>query len=471
MTYVNGFAHDVFVSYSTIDNEVLVGDNRGWVDVLLDKLRRELKPRLGGRELNIFMDHDLVSSNLPLTSQLMEAVRSSATLLVVMSPSYLTSRWCDQERRAFLDAVKERGPRGALLVVRARPVEIDDQPVEFRELRGIDFFAPAEGAANHRLLGDPDPGERLFHDRIVSLSGDLAAQLNRMRAVPRAGKRVFVATATDDLDERETELRSYLDQAGIEVLPWPKAQYPTTDLAAYEAAVLGELETCNLFAQMLSPVNGKDLAFAPGRRLPTLQHALARRAGLPVMQWRERERPIDGVRDLEHRALLDQAQACGIEEFKRTVVERTLRSPAASSPTTPPPQVTIFVNADARDHDLAVEVSTALARLDADCYRIPATGSPGEIRVALEKNLRDCDGLVLVYGRTEFHWVQEQLRQARKLNSQRNPPRSSMAVVDGPPSEKPEICVTIQNLAVLDCRDGLDHRELRRFVDQLREMR
>src|SRR5262245_19260585 len=120
MAYVNGFAHDVFVSYSTIDNEVLVGDNRGWVDVVLDKLRWELKPRLGGRDLNIFMDHDLVSSNLPLTSQLMDAVRSSATLLVVMSPSYLTSRWCGQERRVFLDAVKERGERGALLVIRAR---------------------------------------------------------------------------------------------------------------------------------------------------------------------------------------------------------------------------------------------------------------------------------------------------------------------------------------------------------------
>jgi hypothetical protein len=466
MAYVNGFAHDVFVSYSSIDNEVLVGDNRGWVDVLLDRLRRELKPRLGGRDLNIFMDHDLMSSNLPISAQLMDAVRSSATLLVVMSPSYLTSRWCDQERRAFLDAVKERA-RGAILVVRARPVEIDHQPVEFRDLRGIDFFAPVEGAASHRLLGSPDPGERMFNDRIGALSGDLAAQLNRSRAVPRTGKRVFVAAATDDLDEREAELRSYLDQAGIEVLPWPQAQYPTTDLAAYEAAVLRELETCSLFAQVLSPVHGKDLAFAPGRRLPSLQHALAQRAKLPVLQWRERDRPIDGVRDPEHRALLEQAQACGIEEFKRTVVERALRPPEPP-PTAPPAQVTIFVNADARDHDLAVAVRKALFELDADCYWIPETGSPGEIRVALEKNLRDCDGLVLVYGRTEFHWVQDQLRQARKLNSQRNPPLSSMAVVDGPPSEKPEISVTMRNLAVLACRDGLDHDELRRFVDQLR---
>ncbi|HEX3478140.1 MAG TPA: toll/interleukin-1 receptor domain-containing protein, partial [Kofleriaceae bacterium] len=458
----------VFVSFSTIDNEVLVGDDRGWVDVLLDKLRRELKPRLGGRDLNIFMDHELMASNLPLTSQLMDAVRSSATLLVVMSPSYLKSRWCDQERRAFLDAVKERDERGALLVVRARPVEIDDQPVEFRELRGIDFFGPAKGAANHRLLGDPNPSEPLFHDRIVALSGDLAAQLHRSRAVPRTGKRVFVATATDDLDDREVELRRYLDQAGIEVLPWPKAQYPTTALAAYEDAVLRELETCSLFAQVLSPVNGKDLAFAPGHRLPSVQHALARRAGLPVLQWRERDRPIDGVRDPEHRALLDRAQACGIEEFKRTVVERALRPPATPPPTPPPAQVTIFVNADARDHKLAEEVSNALVDLDADCFYIPSTGSPGEIRVALEKNLRDCDGLVLVYGRTEFHWVQEQLRQARKLSSQRNPPLSSMAVVDGPPSEKPEISVRMRNLAVLPCRDGLDHDKLRRFVDQLR---
>ena len=472
MAHVTGFAHDVFVSYSTVDNDVLVADDRGWVDVLLDKLRRELKPRLGGRDLKLFVDHEVMRSSLPITSQLIDAVHSSATLLVVMSPSYLRSPWCDRERRAFLDVVKDRAA-GSLIVVRARPVERDRQPEEFRDLRGIDFFASMEGVAAHRLLGSPDPNERQFIERIVTLSGELAEQLDRAEqpgrapVAPRAGKRVFVAEATDDLEDREAELRSYLDQAGLEVLPSPQSRYPTADLAAYEAAVLRELEGCCLFAQVLSTLHGRDLPFASGHRLPALQHALACRAGKPVLQWRDRAQPIDAVRDVAHRSLLDAAQACGIEEFKRTVVEAALRPPAGP-PQPPPPQVAIFVNADARDHGLAVEISTALANLGVDCYRMPASGSPGDIRVALENNLRGCDGLVLVYGKTEFYWVQEQIRQARKLNATRDTPLSTMAVFEGPPPEKPDIPVTIKNLDVLNCREGINPRELQRFVEQLR---
>jgi hypothetical protein len=472
MSHVTGFAHDVFVSYSTVDNDVLVADGRGWVDMLLDKLRRELKPRLGGRDLKMFVDHEAMRSSLSLTFQLIDAVRSSATLLVVMSPSYLRSPWCDRERRAFLDAVRDRAA-GSMIVVRARPVDRGRQPEEFRDLRGIDFFTAMEGVAAHRLLGTPDPNERPFIERIVTLSGELAEQLdraeqlNRASVVPRAGKRVFVAEATDDLEDRESELRSYLDQAGLEVLPSPQSRYPTTDLAAYEAAVVRELDSCCLFTQVLSVVHGRDLPFAPGHRLPALQHALARRAGKTVLQWRDRTQPIDAVRDLEHKSLLESAQACGIEEFKRTVAEAALRPPA-EPPRPPPPQVAIFINADARDHVLAVEISDALANLGVDCYRMPATGSPSDIRIALENNLRGCDGLVLVYGKTEFYWVQEQLRQARKLNSTRDTPLSTMAVFEGPPPEKPDIPVTIKNLDVLNCRQGINPKELQRFVEQLR---
>jgi hypothetical protein len=468
MAHAAGFTHDIFVSYSTIDNEVQVGDGRGWVDVLVDKLRRELTPRLGGRELRIFIDHAAMRSNLPITPQLIDAVRGSATLLVVMSPSYLHSPWCDSERRVFLDAVGVR-PAGSMVVVRARPVDRDRQPDEFRDLRGIEFFATMDGAAQHRLLGAPDPNELPFIERIISLSGELAEQLARAPAgaVPRTGKRVFVAEATDDLEDREAELRSYLDQAGLDVLPSPQSRYPTTDLASYEEAVLRELASCCLFAQVLSTVPGRDLTFAHGRRLPALQHALARHAGTPVLQWRDRDQPIDGVRDLDHRGLVDAAQACGIDEFKRTVAARALAPPTHPRPPTAP-QVALFVNADARDEGLALEVSDALADLDVDCYRMPTTGSPADIRVALENNLQGCDGLILVYGKTEFYWVQEQLRQARKLNTRRERPLSAIAVFEGPPREKPALSVTIRNLDVVNCRDGLDPARLRRFIEQLR---
>lgn len=124
------------------------------------------------------------------------------------------------------------------------------------------------------------------------------------------------------------------------------------------------------------------------------------------------------------------------------------------------------MNADARDRPLADEISAALTEFGVDCYGMPETGSPEEIRVALEKNACGCNGIVLVYGKTEFYWVQEQLRQVRKMTEGQ---LSTMAVFEGPPSEKPKIPVTIKDLEVLPCREGLDPEKLRGFADRLRK--
>jgi hypothetical protein len=466
----------VFVSYAHIDNDVPVNDvgDGGWVDLLLEKLPLHVARHLGARA-TFARDREFIRSNQPLTDQVRGTVQASAVLLVVMSPSYLKSSWCNLERREFLDIAKDRVSEGSMFVVRASPVDIQAQPEEFRDLRGLDFYRRVPHSADYHLLGQNNPRDPDLQDRIITLGREIAEQLERLQQrtrpgnvapPPAASARVFVASATDDMESRENELRNHLTQAGIEVLPSAHSRYPTTNLAAYEAAVCKELASCALFAQVLGRVPGKKLAFAPDKRLPALQFELARRLDIPALQWRERGE-VGDVPDAAYRELLEHAQACGIEEFKVTVAERAVR-PAPPPPRSKNPEVAVFVSADARDHDLSMEISNALADFGVDCYRMPATGAPAVLRAALENNLRDCDGLVLVYGRTEFYWVQQQLRQARKINSTRTAPLSTLAVFDGPPPNKPEIPVNIKNLVMVDCRKGIDRDVVRKFVTNLR---
>jgi TIR domain len=475
MSYVPGFASDIFVSYATVDNEVMVVDgdeHKGWVNVLVEKLRRELNSRIGGRAVSVFLDHESMRSNRPLTPQLIEAARSSATLLVVMSRSYLASDWCKLERNAFLSVVNDRIATGSMLVVRARPVERDEQPEEFRDLRGIDFFH-ADTGSRHRLLGSPNANELPFVDRICTLTEELALQLERLRAgaehrAPReTGVKVFVAAATDDLEEREKDLHGYLSQAGLTVLPSPQSRYPANALDSYEAAVLHELSDCTVFAQLLSASRGRELEFAPGQRLPSLHLELARRAQLPIMQWRSRDLDLDSVKDPRHRALLDGAQACGIEQFKRDLLAQARKKPTPRRPLST--QVMVFVNANASDRGLARELGNTLSAMGVDCYWPIEDGSPEVIRADLEDNLNSCDGLVLVYGQTRLDWVHQQLRQARKTLSIRERPIKTLAIFEGPPSEKPNLAVAIPQLVTLNCRNGVDPNTLRLFVATLQE--
>lgn len=476
MSYVPSFANDVYVSYSNIDNEFLVVDGdqrRGWVDVLVDKLRMDLRPRLGPK-VSFRMDQDFARSNGPITPQILDAVRGSAFLLVVMSPSYLRSAWCGRAGEAFLSIVRERIATRSMLVIRAHPVSTDAQPEEFRDRQGIDLFVPDPGEGNHRLLGHPSADDPAFIDRIITVNGELEEHLRRLRSLgghgsappPPPGELVFVAPATDDLVDYEEELKAYLKQAGLGVLPSPQSQYPTADRASFEAAVLQELDRCCVFAQLLSATRGRKIEFAPDGRMPALYSDLACRAQKPVLQWRERGLAPETVSDPQHRALLEGARACGIEEFKRAVVERARQKPAPKRQRTP--QVVAFVNADSPDRALASDIGKVLAELGVDCYWPLEEGDPEVIRKDLEESLQICDGLVLVYGKTRQAWVQHQLRQARKALSARERPPSAMAIFKGPPPEKPDIAAAIPELIMLDCRNGVDRDEIRKFVDRLR---
>jgi len=477
MAVIRGYEHDLFVSYAHIDNQPLKAGEAGWVDMLLAKVQAEVCQRLGTRAFDCWMDHEL-EGNLPFSPEILRAVRGSALLLVVLSPAYLKSEWCRRERNEFLAAVKDRVERGSLFLVRARPVDQGEIPPEFGALLGYSFSVLDPDMRAERPLGIPDPLEPKFIKRVFELSQDIKQQVARLNAEPASpapgtrtgapaptGTRcVFVAPSTDDLADREDDLRAYLSQAGISVLP--ATWYPQTDAAAFEAAMMADLRRCNAFAQLLGPSHGRKLPFAPEARLPRLQYELAQRAGIPIVQWRERGLDLAAVEDAAHRMLLDQARACGLEEFKRAVVDeaRKDRTPAAAAPAG---NVVVFVNADSPDRDLARQVGNALGQFGIECYWPLENGPADELRKDLEDNLRTCDGVLLVYGATGATWVRRQLREARKILSQRERPLAALAVFEGPPPEKVDLGVAIPRLVTLNCRSGIDVGALKQFVEAL----
>jgi hypothetical protein len=107
-------------------------------------------------------------------------------------------------------------------------------------LLGQKFFEQSNVDAPARTLGTPlahDPEQRSYFQRLDDLSGELATKLLNMRQaaeipVPSTGTQespeqqptnnspaVFLAEATPDLDDLCDNIRRYLNQANIRVLP------------------------------------------------------------------------------------------------------------------------------------------------------------------------------------------------------------------------------------------------------------
>ena len=207
---------------------------------------------------------------------------------------------------------------------------------------------------------------------LTKLRIELGEELKRLRslrfgqpAVALAGPRIFLAEVTDDQDEQREELDAYAKQAGLTVLP--ETWYPREELGAFQQRMEADLRQSKLFVQLLSHIPGKKPPGWPSR-LPVVQYEQAKKVGLPILQWRSRELDLEKLKAaaLEHYNLVigPEVRACGIEEFKRAVVEEATRIPKPPRPDQrkqDKANVLVFVNSDSSDRQFAEEVCGILA--------------------------------------------------------------------------------------------------------------
>ena len=476
MAFVSHCEHDIFVSYAHVDDELLPGADLGWVTNLVTYIKTRLDQKLGRSDAySLWMDHEL-SGNAPVTPQIINTLRQTATLVVVLSPGYVASDWCRREKCAFLHSVPEWG-NSRVFVVHREPVDDSDRPPEFRDLRGYQFWVRDRMGKPPRILGSPkpDPAEREYYNQVEDLCQELADELKRMRAAGKPStllasapdepsqpqQTVFLAQVTDDLETQRNNIRRFLNQLNVSVLP---AAWYSSEPDTFRQSVERDLAKCGLFVQLLSEVSGKKPPDLP-QGYASLQLELAKAAGKGILQWHRPGLDLCAVEDLDQRILLEAetVRAEGIEEFKSAIQKRlfavTAPAPAQHLSTF------VFVNMETPDRPVAERVCSLLDRHGAG-YSLPArTGDPAENRRDMEQNLLNCDAAIVVYGITTANWVRSQLLEFRKIIAKREKPLQALAVFEAPPEEKDSIDLKLPNMQVWDFRKGFDENVLKGFLN------
>lgn len=486
MAFVHGYSYDVFISYAHVDDQPPVGEEEGWVTTLVGELKKELKRKLGGSGASWWMDESAMAGNIPIPDQILDAVDVSAVLVVFLSAGYLKSEWCHRERNKFLKQVGKR-TRSRLFIVEQDNVERSELPNEFGDLLGYPFWEKQKRGTSTRRLGfpKPTPKEEGYYDLVIQLTADLSMELESLAQLQLAAEKsghdkpvqileqpvaesrrpVFLAEVTDDLDPQRNELKRYLEQAGLHVLPnRVYAREPT----AFRQALEEDLARCDLFVQLLSPMPGKktqDLS----QGYVGLQLECARREKKSILQWRDRTLDTSTIDDSAHAALLkgDTVIAMGIEEFKHEAKKRAFYQPDPSPPKRTD-TIYVFVDMESNDSTLADEVIKVLARCGVG-YALPLdTNDPGAARRDLEENLLLSDGMIVIYGESTHEWVRHRLLKSMSTLKSRQQPLPVTAIYEGPPEPKKYLAMNLPELEILNCRSGLDERELTRFLKHVR---
>ena len=457
--FVPGFVHDVFVSYVHVDNRKFDRDV-GWVETFVESLREALPPKLQRGQPDIWRDLRLSSSE-PLSDGIRAAV-AHATLLVILSESYLTSEWCQRELALFLQAAAGTGgATGRIFLVRVDALDYNRWPEAFHGLLGQRFFEQANNDAPARTLGTPlanDPEKHLYFQRLDDLSRELATKLLEMKQAveisaaspetqpapeaqpPDNSPVVFLAEATPDLDDLRDNIRRYLNQANIRVLP--ETYYDRTP-NAYRTATEADLDHSLVFVQLLGLHAWPKTPDLP-KGYEGLQLDVAEENGISILRWHAPELNVASVRD---QALLARAEVMVMpfEEFKREIVNQVSKRQAEQKLSASAGNgAYVLVNVNSRDEQVA---QTLLQVLDQQGVGYDTADENDNIELMIEQY--DCHGLIVVYGHCEQQAAGADLPPVIEEETA----CTSLCGVPRPPDEKPSLGIRLPNVTDVSYRD------------------
>ena len=189
------FDYDIFMSYSHggkpgVGNAPLKRWSQAFIDHLTLDITDTRSMEFGA--LRIFNDREL-DRTTALTEQLKRIVERSALLLIVMSPRYLGSAWCTDEREWFAGQFGDRrkGP-GRVFVVRSVSTLHEQWPDFLKDSRGhadLGFQFHADTAQEGETpYGWPDLMDKstAFYEALAPLRTTIIARLIELKAAQAA---------------------------------------------------------------------------------------------------------------------------------------------------------------------------------------------------------------------------------------------------------------------------------------------
>jgi hypothetical protein len=196
MAYVGEpFGSDIFISYSHGSDRAGKGYLKEWSAAFAKELEEELcVDRKFRDQLKVFLDQDHrpesgIDPMAPLTKQLQGQIGAAAFLLILMSPDYLASKWCADEREWWSAHQVELGlpTEERIAVVKIWPTD-DPWPATLSDSRGFPLvgfpFYSAESLPT-RPFGwteTPGPFGTEFRKGLLDIVGRLYPKLETLKA-------------------------------------------------------------------------------------------------------------------------------------------------------------------------------------------------------------------------------------------------------------------------------------------------
>jgi hypothetical protein len=181
------FEYDVFVSYSHgVQSPGADAPLKEWTLDLINKLETDIRAvDIEFDNLHIWRDEQ-VDPTIQLSDEIRGKVKGSGILLVVMSPRYLASTWCQDELEWFKQQVQDRErDQGRVFIIRALRTDENRWPEFLRDTRGHPLpgfqYHDKQDSMPYGWRGSPENREAYVRE-LWRLQTALTRRLREMRA-------------------------------------------------------------------------------------------------------------------------------------------------------------------------------------------------------------------------------------------------------------------------------------------------
>ena len=436
MAYVEGFEHDIFLSYARVDDETAAEAERGWVSAFERYLQVALDKRVGRiGAVRIWRDVRRIRGNQLFDRTIREALDTTAAFVALTSNGYLASEFCRQEvayfhRKATADAIGlAAGDRLRIVNVLLTSVDHRDRPEEYDETAG---FALHDATHDDPIGRPSEPGSGLFKRQLRHLVDALYELLDALKKTTSqsapAGRDtpsiIFLGDVADPLRDQRRSLAHDLEQLGHRVI----ADIPPPDEAtAHDQRVIAAVREAALSVHLLDASAGREIGGPANQTYPRRQVELAIDNGSAQMVWIPRELDLETLTDRAQRAFLDRLQSglgsagsydfirCPSADLTALVDERANEIRRASATAAGADPAACLLVTQAKDTVHVLSVAEALVSRGIAPFINQEAKEPELLMQLFEERIRQVASLIVFFGRVSRAWVQERLDSAVKI--------------------------------------------------------
>src|ERR1700693_4707149 len=141
MGFLDQYEEDVFISYASQDDALIGNAAEGWISKLHSDLQKRVHQTLG-QAAKFWRDDSDLKGNDQLTPTLIAVLQKTGAMISVVSPCFISSKWCRKEVEVF--CAKDGGKFNAGGVAKLRIFKVmkfkGERVEEFPELKDASSY-------------------------------------------------------------------------------------------------------------------------------------------------------------------------------------------------------------------------------------------------------------------------------------------------------------------------------------------